>query len=72
MQGWSWMILKPAKAEAKKALSDIAKDEMPDGDWRDFVVIVKDKAGSCGSSSRWSWKTFSKPQQPVTTERAPL
>jgi hypothetical protein len=45
MQGWSWTILKPAKAEAKKALSDIAKDEMPDGDWRDFVAIVKDEAG---------------------------
>jgi hypothetical protein len=37
--------LEAAKAEAKKTLPDIAKDEMPDGDRRDFVVIVKDEAG---------------------------
>ena len=30
--------LEAAKAEAKKALPDIVKDEMPDGDRRDFVV----------------------------------
>ncbi len=36
--------LEAAKAEAKKALPDIAKDEMPDGDRRDFVV-VKDEVG---------------------------
>jgi hypothetical protein len=34
-----------AKAEAKKALPDIVKDEMPDGDRRDFAVIVKDEVG---------------------------
>jgi hypothetical protein len=37
--------LEAAKAEAKKALPDIVKDEMPDGDWRDFAVIVKDESG---------------------------
>ena len=37
--------LEAAKAEAKKALPDIVKDEMPDGDRRDFVVVVKDEAG---------------------------
>jgi C4-type Zn-finger protein len=37
--------LEAAKAEAKKALPDIAKDKMPDGDRRDFTVIVKDEVG---------------------------
>lgn len=34
-----------AKAEAKKTLPDIVKGEMPDGDRRDFVVVVKDEVG---------------------------
>ena len=34
-----------AKAEAKKTLPEIVKDEMPDGDRRDFTVDVKDVAG---------------------------
>jgi hypothetical protein len=34
-----------AKAEAKKTLSEIVKDEMPDGDRRDFTVDVKNAAG---------------------------
>jgi C4-type Zn-finger protein len=37
--------LEAAKAEAKKALPDIVKDEMPDGDRRDFTVVVKDEVG---------------------------
>jgi hypothetical protein len=37
--------IEAAKNAAKKALPDIVKDEMPDGDWRDFVVIVKDETG---------------------------
>ena len=37
--------LEAAKAEAKKTLPEIVKDEMPDGDWRDFTVDVKDVAG---------------------------
>ena len=37
--------LEAAKAEAKKTLPDIVKDEMPDGDRRDFTVIVKDEVG---------------------------
>ena len=36
--------LAAAKAEAKKALPDIVKDEMPDEARRAFVVIVKDEA----------------------------
>jgi hypothetical protein len=31
--------------EAKKTLPEIVKDEMPDGDRRDFTVDVKDIAG---------------------------
>ena len=37
--------LEAAKAEAKKTLPDIVKDEMPDGDRRDFTVVVKDEVG---------------------------
>ncbi|MGF9764452.1 hypothetical protein AAII07_56090 [Microvirga sp. 0TCS3.31] len=37
--------LEAAKDEAKKTLPDIVKDEMPDGDRRDFTVDVKDVAG---------------------------
>ena len=37
--------LEAAKAEAKKALPDIVRGEMPDGDRRDFVVVVKDEVG---------------------------
>ena len=40
--------LEAAKAEAKKALPDIVKDEMSDGDRRAFVVIVKDEAVVAG------------------------
>ena len=36
--------LEAAKNEAKKTLPDIVKDEMPDGDRRDFTVDVKDVA----------------------------
>ncbi len=37
--------LEAAKDEAKKTLPDIVKDEMPDGDRRDFTVDVKNEAG---------------------------
>ena len=37
--------LEAAKAEAKNALPDIVKDEMPVGDRRDFTVDVKNAAG---------------------------
>jgi hypothetical protein len=37
--------LEAAKEEAKKTLPEIVKDEMPDGDRRDFTVDVKDVAG---------------------------
>jgi hypothetical protein len=37
--------LEAAKGEAKKTLPEIVKDEMPNGDRRDFTVDVKDVAG---------------------------
>jgi hypothetical protein len=37
--------LEAAKEEAKKTLPEIVKDEMPNGDRRDFTVDVKDVAG---------------------------
>jgi hypothetical protein len=45
-QGLDLADLKAAKAEAKKALPDIMKDEMPERDRRDFTVDVKDVAGA--------------------------
>jgi len=44
-QGLDLDDLEAAKAEAKKTLSEIVKDEMPDGNRRDFTVDVKDVAG---------------------------
>ena len=37
--------LQAAKDAAKKALPDIVKDELPDGDRRTFVIVVKDEGG---------------------------
>ena len=37
--------LEAAKEVAKKTLPDIVKDNLPDGDRRDFTVDVKDVAG---------------------------
>jgi hypothetical protein len=37
--------IEAAKNEAKKALPDIVKEEMPDGDRRGFTVDVKNVAG---------------------------
>jgi hypothetical protein len=37
--------LEAAKAEAKRALLDMLKDTMPDGDRRDVTVDVKNAAG---------------------------
>jgi hypothetical protein len=44
-QGLDLDDLEAAKAEAKKTLPEIVKDELPDGDRRDFTVDVKDAAG---------------------------
>ena len=35
-----------AKVEAQKALPDMARDAMPDGNHRTFVVSVRDEAGT--------------------------
>jgi hypothetical protein len=44
-QGLELDGLEAAKAEAKKTLPEIVKDEMPEGDRRDFTVDVKSAAG---------------------------
>jgi hypothetical protein len=44
-QGLELDGLEAAKAEAKKTLPEIVKDEMPEGDRRDFTVDVKNAAG---------------------------
>lgn len=37
--------LETAKAEAQKALPDLARDSLPDGDQKTFIVSVRDEAG---------------------------
>jgi uncharacterized membrane protein len=37
--------LDAAKAEAQKALPDLARDALPDGDQKTFIVSVRDEAG---------------------------
>ena len=37
--------LDAAKQEVQKALPDMAKDDLPDGNYRTFVVNVRDEAG---------------------------
>jgi hypothetical protein len=37
--------LEEAKEEAVRALPDLARDGLPDGDYREFVVDVRDEAG---------------------------
>ena len=37
--------MEEARAEAIKALPDMARDGLPDGDYREFVVDVRDEAG---------------------------
>jgi hypothetical protein len=44
-EGLELADLEAAKAEAKRALLDMVKDNMPDGDRRDFTVDVKNAAG---------------------------
>lgn len=44
-EGLELESLEAAKDEAKRTLPDIVKDEMPDGDRRDFTVDVKNAAG---------------------------
>jgi hypothetical protein len=40
-----------AKAEAQAALSDMARDRLPDGDQRVFIVRVRDETGQGGPPS---------------------
>jgi hypothetical protein len=44
-QGIVLSDLEEATEEAIKALPDMARDGLPDGDYRDFVVEVRDEAG---------------------------
>jgi hypothetical protein len=37
--------LEQVKAEAQRALPDLARDALPDGDQKTFIVSVRDEAG---------------------------
>jgi hypothetical protein len=44
-EGYDLAGIEEAKAEAVKALPDMARDGVPGGDYREFVVDVRDAAG---------------------------
>ncbi len=44
-QGVVLSDLEEAKEEAIKALTDMARDGLPDGEYREFVVDVRDETG---------------------------
>ena len=44
--------LDAAKQEVQKALPEVAKDDLPDGKYRTFVVNVRDEAGQTVRVSR--------------------
>ncbi|NBJ10648.1 DUF6894 family protein [Microvirga arsenatis] len=44
-QGIELASLEAAKLEAQKALAEMARDALPDGDQRTFAAVVKDETG---------------------------
>jgi uncharacterized membrane protein len=44
-QGIELQDLEHVKAEAQNALPDLARDALPDGDQKTFIVSVRDEAG---------------------------
>jgi hypothetical protein len=43
-RGWNSPVLKRPR-EALRALADIAKDELPNGDYRDFTIHIRENDG---------------------------
>ena len=44
-KAWNCLTLKAARIEALRALGDIAKDELPDGEVRSFVIDIREGEG---------------------------
>jgi predicted regulator of Ras-like GTPase activity (Roadblock/LC7/MglB family) len=44
-EGLEFRDLKAARAAALATLGEIAKDELPDGDRRDFQISIRDESG---------------------------
>jgi hypothetical protein len=44
-EGVEFPSLKEARAEALRTLGEIARDELPDGDRRNFVIQMREKSG---------------------------
>lgn len=44
-EGMELPNLEQVKAEAQNALPDLARDALPDGDQKTFIVSVRDEAG---------------------------
>ena len=45
-QGTEFANLEAAREEALATLGEIAKDELPDGDHRDFQISIRDDSGT--------------------------
>ena len=44
-EGFEFRDLKAARTDALRTLGEIARDELPDGDERDFKVSIRDEHG---------------------------
>jgi hypothetical protein len=44
-EGLELQSVEIARSEAQKALPDLARDALPDGDQKTFIVSVRDEAG---------------------------
>ena len=65
-EGIEMQDIEAAKAEAQRALADIAKDALPDGEQRTFVVSVRDEAGQVVVRAALSLIVETNPQATVT------
>ncbi len=65
-EGIEMQDIEAAKAEAQRALADIAKDALPDGEQRTFVVSVRDEAGQVVVRAALSLMVETNPQATAT------
>jgi Domain of unknown function (DUF6894) len=63
-QGIVLSDLEETKEEAIKALPDMARDGLPEGDYREFVVDVRDQAGHRVLRARLTLVVESLPNHP--------
>ena len=64
-EGLNFSDLKAARAGALRALGEIARDELPDGDRRDFRVSIRDEAGQILLEATLALRVSSTPPEQV-------